>query len=552
MTSALAAPQPGNFTSSGHQPATVLAALVGRRAVRSGVLWGLAFGAFIVVQMSAYTAQYKTQAARDGLARAYGTNLGLNALLGQAKAINTVAGWAEWRFIGILTILGSVWGLLTATRLLRGEEEAGRLDLLLAGQTTRGRAAIQAMGGLGTGLVAMFLIVAAGTIIAASRASVGLSLRQCLALSAALISSPAIFLAVGALASQLAGTRRRAAAIAGGLFGVAYAIRMVADTNVSVHWLIWLSPLGWIEQSRPLTGHDLSPLLLILALTLTAATAACWLAHRRDIGAAVLADPDASAAHVRLLGSPIGLAVRLTRSTVVAWLLAVAAFAVLIGTTAGAATTDKSGSSGIEHALSRLGAHGSPVADYLGLTILVIALIVALIAAGQVTAIRGEEADGHLEALLVRPLRRSSWFAGRVALAIVVLVVAGVLGGIGTWTGAATQHAHISLGTLIAAGLNVVPPALLLFGLGTLIYGGWPRKTTVVVYGYLAWSFLIELAGGLIKISHWLLDTSVFFHMTPAPAANPDWTSAAVLTSLGIAGTVLGGLCFHHRDLQNA
>lgn len=552
MTSALAAPRPQDLTPAGRHPATVLATLVGRRAVRSGASWGLAFGLFIVVQTSAYTSQYKSQAGRDGLARAYGTNLGLNALLGQARAINTVAGWAEWRFIGILTILGSVWGLLTATRLLRGEEDAGRFDLLLAGQTTRGRAAVQAMAGLGAGLVAMFTAVAVGTIIAGSRASVGLRLGQCLALSAALISSPAIFLAIGALCSQLAGTRRRAAAIGGALFGVAYAIRMVADTSASVHWLIWLSPLGWIEQSRPLTGHDLSPLLLVLALTMAAAGAACWLAHRRDVGAAVLAGPDASAPHVRLLGSPIGLAIRLTGSAVAGWLFAVTGFAVVIGTTAEPATTDKNGSSGIEQALSRLGGHGSPVADYLGLTILVIALIVALIAASQVSAIRGEEADGHLEALLVRPVRRRSWFAGRAALSILVLVVAGVVGGIGTWAGAATQHAPISLGSLIAAGLNVVPPALLLLGLGTLTYGVWPRKTTVVVYGYLAWSLLIELAGGLIKMSHWLLDTSVFFHMTPAPAADPNWASAAILTGLGLAGTVLGGLCFHQRDLQNA
>ncbi len=551
MTTALAATQPRKLTPAGRHPAMVLATLLGRRATRSGALWGLAFGTFIVVQTSAYTSQYKTQAARDGLARAYGRNVGLDALLGQAKAINTVGGWTEWRFIGILTILGSVWGLLTATRLLRGEEEAGRLDLLLAGHTTRGRAAIQATAGLGAGLVAMFTAISAGMIIAGSSASVGLSLGQCLALSAALISGAAIFLAIGALSSQLASTRRRAVTTAGALFGMAYAIRMVADTNASVHWLIWLSPLGWIEQSRPLTGHDLSPLLLVLALTVIMAAAACWLAHRRDIGAGLLADGDTSAPHVGLLGSPIGLALRLIRSTVAAWLLAVAAFAVLIGTTAESATTDRSGSSGIEQALSRLGGHGSPVADYLGLTILVIALIVALIAASQVTAIRGEEADGHLEALLVRPLRRGSWFAGRVILSIIVLVVAGVLGGIGTWAGAATQHAHISLGPLIAAGLNVVAPALLLFGLGTLTYGLWPRKTTVVVYGYLAWSFLIELAGGVIKMSHWLLDTSVFFHMTPAPAANPNWSSAMVLAGIGVAGTALGGLSFHRRDLQN-
>jgi hypothetical protein len=38
------------------------------------------------------------------------------------------------------------------------------------------------------------------------------------------------------------------------------------------------------------------------------------------------------------------------------------------------------------------------------------------------------------------------------------------------------------------------------------------------------------------------LDTSVFFHTVPAPATNPDWSSAAVMTGLGVLGAVLGGL----------
>ena len=48
-------------------------------------------------------------------------------------------------------ILGAVWGLLTSTRLLRGEEDSGRWDLLLCGQTTRRGATAQAIAGLGAG-----------------------------------------------------------------------------------------------------------------------------------------------------------------------------------------------------------------------------------------------------------------------------------------------------------------------------------------------------------------------------------------------------------------
>ncbi len=147
-------------------------------------------------------------------------------------------------------------------------------------------------------------------------------------------------------------------------------------------------------------------------------------------------------------------------------LFAVAALAVLIGTTAESSTEDATGSQGIGQAIGRLGGHDSPVADDLGLTFLILTLLIALISTGQISAMRTEEADGHLENLLVRPVSRTSWFAGRLGLSallllllLLLLLVAGVLARIGAWAGAASQHSGARLGSLVTAGLNVVAPA---------------------------------------------------------------------------------------------
>ena len=55
-----------------------------------------------------------------------------------------------------------------------------------------------------------------------------------------------------------------------------------------------------------------------------------------------------------------------------------------------------------------------------------------------------------------------------------------------------------------------------------------------------------------IHASHGLLNTSVFFHMVPAPATSPDWASAAIVSGLGLAGAVIGGFLLERRDLMNA
>ena len=121
----------------------------------------------------------------------------------------------------------------------------------------------------------------------------------------------------------------------------------------------------------------------------------------------------------------------------------------------------------------------------------------AFVAAGQVTAARAEEATGRLEHLLVRPVARShgsaegGWWRQRWCWP------AGCRAGIVTWLGAASQHAGVSFPALLGAGLNIVPPALVILGIGGLAAGIWPRSTPFVIYGVLGWSLLIEVIGGV-------------------------------------------------------
>ena len=538
--------------AAGRYPGLQVGIQAGRKATRSGLLWGLVFGLYVAVQTLAYTSAYKTQAARHALESAYGGNLGLNALIGPARAIGTVAGYAAWRLLGVLSILGAIWGLLTATRLLRGEEDAGRLELLLAGPTTRRRAAVQALAGLGAGLAALFVMTAAGTIITGHVRAVDFSVSRCIYFSVTLVAGAAVFLAVGALTSQLAGTRRQAAAMAGTVFGFCYAVRMVADSESGLHWLVWLSPLGWIEESRPLTSPRPLALLPVLLLIIVIVAVTVRLAGVRDLGAAFWRQSDSARPRLALTSGPVRLALLELRLPALGWLFGITAFSVLLGTVAESSDKDATGDRPVQQAISRVGGHGSPVAAYLGLTFLILALAIALIAAGQATAIRSEEADGHLENLTVRTVSRSSWLRARLLLAAALVLMAGVLAGIGTWTGTIGQHSTISAGSLLAAGVNVVAPSLLLLGLGALVFGLRPRWTALVVYGYLAWSFLVEFIGAAVQVSHWILDTSVFFHIAPAPVTSPDWASVAIIAGLGVAGALAGGFALNRRDLAGS
>ena len=107
----------------------------------------------------------------------------------------------------------------------------------------------------------------------------------------------------------------------------------------------------------------------------------------------------------------------------------------------------------------------------------------------------------------------------------------------------------VSLSTLMAAGLNVIPPALCLLGIGVLFHGVWPRATSYAVYAVLTWSLLVEIVGGIGATSHWVLDTSIFHQMAAAPAVAADWATGGWMIAVGAACAVVGALAFRRRDL---
>ena len=236
------------------------------------------------------------------------------------------------------------------------------------------------------------------------------------------------------------------------------------------------------------------------------------------------------------------------RGTVIGWWVAIAASALLYGVIAKSAGATISGS--VEEVFSKLGAAGTGADAVLGVCFLIEAVLIAFVAAGQVTAARSEESDGMLDHFLTRPISRPSWLGGRLLVAIVVLLLSGAGAGIFAWFGAATQHSGLRLTTLVVAGVNLVPPAIVVAGLGVLAFGVLPRTTSVVVYGVLVWSLLLVIVGGIGTINHWVLDTSVFHQMSSAPAVPPNWRANGIMTVFGLSAAFVGGLAFNRRDLQ--
>jgi ABC-2 type transport system permease protein len=157
--------------------------------------------------------------------------------------------------------------VLAGTRLLRGEEENGRWELL-AGHTTRTRAAAQGLAGLAAGWLTLLVLTAVFTVAIGQNAGPAFGVTASLHFSLAMCCPAALFLGIAAVAGQFSAIRRQAAMVAGALLGCSYVVRAAADSGAHRRWLRWLWPLGWVETLNPLNGSrplELVPIGLALA-----------------------------------------------------------------------------------------------------------------------------------------------------------------------------------------------------------------------------------------------------------------------------------------------
>jgi ABC-2 type transport system permease protein len=402
------------------------------------------------------------------------------------------------------------------------------------------------------GLAGMFLLTFAIVLLVGRRSEISLSAMHCALFAVTSIANATVFVAFGAFASQIMPVRSRAVSLSVLALGVSFLLRAAADIAGSVHWLIYLSPLGWTELVHPLSDGARAMWLLpsaLLALLLMGI--ALLLSYRRDLGGSLFSERSTVRPHLSLLRNAFLADVRLTRGVTVAWLGAIVAFGVFFGSLAKTAGQAFSSSS----VVNRLGAdiaHQAQVTGsrlFIGFIFFMVMTLVLLYVASAFSNIRETEAAGYGDNFFVRSVGRGTWLAGRLVIVSGVVIIACMAAAIGIWAAGTAQHAGLGIGELMKAGANALAPAALLIGIGTFIFGFAPRLISIVLYGYVAWAFLLQLVGTVLQLNHWLLDTSVLFHVTLAPSVAPNWTVVGICAALGSVLTLLGVWRFRYRDL---
>lgn len=535
--------------AAGREPFAVFRALA-RRAAREARTRTLGFTylflAVSYIQPVAYRHTYPTLADRVGFAHSFAGNKAVVLFYGRAFDLLTVGGYSAWRVGGILTIFAAVFGMLAAVRALRAEEDAGRAELVLAAPVSRDVALAASL--TGTAATAFVLWAACFAGLVAGGLPVGGSAYLALAVS----STIPVFLGVGALASQLAPTRRMAIELGGGFVALCFLLRVVADTAKGASWLRWLTPLGWVEQLRPFTGARPPVLVLPLAGSALLMLVVARISGARDLGTGILAARERARSRFALLSSAPAHALRDEAFGLGVWTVGLGALALVMGILSGSVSS-LGISTQLEHALEKLGVGPSltPKA-YLGFTFSFFVLLISLFAVSQVAAARREEADGRLETLLALPLGRRHWLGGRLGLAAGAATGLSLWAGLLAWAGALSAGVTISLPQMLEASVNCLPMMLLSLGVAGLAYALFPRGGGAVAYGLLIVAYLWQLFGSVLGAPRWLLDATPFAHLGAVPAVAFQAEAAAIMAAAGAFAALLALAWFGRRDLVGA
>jgi polyether ionophore transport system permease protein len=446
---------------------------------------------------------------------------------------SSVGNLLAWQ-CGFVPVVVGLIALLTVVRHTRTEEEAGRREL--TGATVVGRHAGLAAAVLATcGACLVY-----GVLVGLGLSAQGVSFPGALALGLGFSLAGWVFAGVGAVAAQLTWGAGGARGIGIGVLVLAFLLRAAGDSSTSAGWVAWLSPIGWAHRMRPFAGEQWWVLVLGVFAAGLLVVLAVALSARRDLGAALLPARLGRATAKASLRSPLALAWRLQRGTLLVWTVCLALVGLLMGGVGKNVAEMMRDNQAVADVFSRLGGGGAMTDAYLAGTMTLFGLAAAGYAVQATLKLRAEEAAGRAEPLLATAVGRIGWALAHLTFA--VLGSAFLLAVTGLATGAAVGA------SLVPAALAQLPAVWVLAGLAALLIGLFPRFAAAA-WGLLGAFLLLSLVGTALRWNDVVLGISPFQHLARLPGGTFSVAPVVWLVAIALVAGIGGLTALRRRDM---
>jgi len=521
-----------------------------RQALKGALIVGAVAGGMMLVQGAGYIKSYPDLASQHEFTLTLLKAPSLGFIYGSTDDLRIGAeGYMVYRVLAVMSLVVAIWSLMTVTRLLRGNEEDGRYEMLRTSAASPVAISANIVLGFLYAFAIAFVIASLLTWSATGIKGIVLSAGDILLMNAAMFGPGLVFAGVGVLISQLAVSRRRAL-----LYGLLpllgfFLLRSIGNVVQDLHWLLKLTPFGWAQLSSPLL-EKLSSWLALFVVWGAMIGAVGLVLNMRDLGSSILPERTTQRPRYYLLGGPLRLALRSQLGVLIAWGLAACSVTAIVGAISKLASQASVGSSGLTKSLSAISGNADNITiSFLSFGTIMVAILMMIVAATTLSAIRSDEAKHYLDTILAAPVRPLRWLPGRLGLGLTAMAIIGILAGLVLFVVAKAQGVPVEFGKSLAMSVASLGAVIFLLGFGCLVYSLRPSWAVIGMYIVIAWSFIIDLLSATGSLSPWLLKTSLLHYLSFNLAAWPDWSTVLALSALGLAMVAAGLYVFKRRDI---
>ena len=469
---------------------------------------------------------------------------------------DTVGGYVQFRAYGALSILFSLWALVSASGATRADEERGIVEAVLATGVSRADA-----------LSARIAAFAGGSLLACGAAALGLATGvahagdtvdagSVLGATADLAGITLCSYTLAVLVCQFFAPRIATAA-AGVVLLALFLIDSFGRSIDTVQRWQWISPFYYFNLSRPLPPggpFDVRAVEVLFVIAAAAAVASMLAFAYRDVGSPLLKLPVRG--H-RVTRAPAGLvwAIPVVRGVfdrrygLAVWLVGLSALAYLFTVLTKEIVKPLLQLQSLQPFFNFV-VNGDLYPSFLGYVWFSVAqLLFAGYAITQVVRWAAEDGDGRLDLTLSHPYSRVAVVVeralvaalGALALALVTAAVVQIQAG----------REGILIGTprLLTASLLLVPFATFLMAIGAVLTAVLPRAAAAVLGAFAITGYFVTELGPIFKWPAWVLDLSPF-HLYGQPLADGvDSTGLAIMLAVSVAGLFASALLMNRRDV---
>lgn len=506
-------------------------------------IWIALLVAIVYVSSRAVSGIYPTQASRLAAANAINDSSALLAMFGRIYDPTSIGAIGLVKLIAFGAAGVAVLSGLITIRHSRAEEESGRLDLIGAAVVGRKSALTASL------LTAFITSILLGVLAAMSLMAAGLPASGSIAFGAAWAGAGVAFAAVASVTAQLSRTSRSATGLLAGAIGVAYLLRALGDSTERLNWLTWVTPLGWVHHIQPFAREKWWVISLLIAFSVITAGVAFTLASKRDLGSGLLIDRPGPESASRALSTPLALAWRLERTSLISWTAAFFVLGSVVGGVAGNVGEFLNTETG-RKMMELLGGEKNLVDAYLAAELAFVGIFIAAYGVHVVMRLKSEEALQRAELLLSTGVTRMRWACSQIVVALVGTVVLATSAGVSAGMARSYQtHAAEDFVGILGGALIQLPAAWVVIGLCVFGYGLSLRTANLGWLALVSFLLITEI-GPLLKLPQGIVDLSPFSHTPKLPGSPVSIEAVALLGLAGASLVALGLAIFRRRDID--